>query len=531
MKKHGPLLCLALMVTGSLQAQKNFKRVHDRMLDEAEFLLTTGDYLEASRIFERLVPVDTDFTQVGYELGRCYLELPGQKSKAVPLFERGVRQGHTESYYQLALARHRQERFDEEIDLLNAYKQLFHREVDDPEVDRHIAIARAAKAMEEAPVELRTFNMGPRINGPDHDYCPLVTADGNTLYFTSRREGTTGEMRDPNRQYFEDIYVAHRTDDIWSDAMNVGAPLNTALHDATVGLDPDGSAMIIYRTGRDLVSGDLFESKLVNGQWTEPAYMTEQINSPYQEASASISPDHNEIYFSSDRPGGFGGKDLYRIRRLPNGQWSLPLNLGPTVNTPFDEDAPFMHSDGTTLFFCSNGHNTMGGYDIFKTVLMDPDHNGWADPENMGYPLNTVNDDIYFTLSADGTTGYFSSERPGGLGAQDIYRVEFPKSQLDYTVVHGLVVNAMEGPVKARVLLTDENGEAVVGLYNTNARNGKYLMIVQPDRRYHMRVEANGYVTSEELLSTTSMDGTQEMDKVTRLLTTEETERLSRNEH
>ncbi|MCB0791336.1 MAG: PD40 domain-containing protein [Flavobacteriales bacterium] len=521
---------MAILLAFVAHAQTGFKRVHDRMLDEAQFLFNTGDYLEASRIYERLLPVDTNFTQVAYELGQCYLQLPGQKSKAVPLFERGVRQGHTESFYQLALARHRQERFNEEIDLLNKYEQLFHREVDDPEVERHIAMARAARALEQTPTDLGIFNMGPRINGPDHDYCPLITADGNTLYFTSRREGTTGDMRDPNRQYFEDIYVAHRVDGIWSEAVNAGPPLNTSLHDATVGLDPDGTAMIIYRTGRDLVSGDLFESKLVDGNWTEPDYMTERINSPYQEASASISPDHNEIYFSSDRPGGFGGKDLYRIRRLPNGQWSMPLNLGPTVNTPYDEDGPFIHSDGTTLFFSSNGHGTMGGYDIFKTVLIDPDHNGWGDPENMGYPLNTVNDDIYFCLSADGTTGYLSSERPGGMGAQDIYRVEFPTSQLNYTVVHGLVVDAADRPLKARILLTGGEGDEVIGIYNTNARNGHYLMIVQPDKHYHMRVEADGHVTADELLSTTSAGNVQEMGKETRLLTIEETERLSRNE-
>jgi hypothetical protein len=180
--------------------------------------------------------------------------------------------------------------------------------------------------------------------------------------------------------------VARRIDETWSNATNAGIPLNTYVQDATVGLSPDGESMIIYRTAAGLVSGDLFETRKQDGLWQVPALMTDQINSAAHEPSASIAPDGHEIYFTSDRPGGFGGRDLYRIRRLPNGEWSMPLNLGPTVNTPYDEDAPFLHSDGVTLFFSSTGHNTMGGYDIFKTQCIDPDMNGWTEPENMGYP-------------------------------------------------------------------------------------------------------------------------------------------------
>ncbi|MFN3875183.1 MAG: hypothetical protein ACK4L7_04645, partial [Flavobacteriales bacterium] len=221
--------------------------------------------------------------------------------------------------------------------------------------------------------------------------------------------------------------------------------------------------------------------------------LTERINSKHHEPSASIAPGGDEIYFTSDRPGGYGGRDLYRIRRLPNGEWSLPLNLGSRINTPYDEDAPFIHSDGITLFFSSKGHGTMGGYDIFKATLTDPDMNGWSEPENMGYPLNTVNDDIYFCLSEDGFTGYFSSERPGGMGMQDIYQVVFPGSQLNYLVARGVVADASEEPVKARIVLADESGEEVLGVYNTNEGTGRFIMVLEPGRRYRMSVEAPGY--------------------------------------
>ncbi|HRH69995.1 MAG TPA: tetratricopeptide repeat protein [Flavobacteriales bacterium] len=502
---------LLLLVGTSAFAQQGYKKVHNQMLDQAKVLLANEDYEEASKIYKRLLPVDPLFVEVFHEMGVCMANMPGQKDKAVTYFERGVEGRYTESYYELALARHRQQRFDEAVELFEQYKLANGRIVPDAEVDRRKAMALSAKALTAVPVELEIKNMGAMVNSSAHDYCPLVTADGNTMYFTSRREGTSGNMKDPFGQWFEDIYTAKRIDDAWTNAVNAGTPLNTLVHDATVGLSPDGSSMIIYRTQQNLVSGDLFEARMHARKWQQPEMMTERINSESHEPSASIAPGAQEIYFTSDRPGGFGGRDIYRIRRLPNGEWSLPLNLGPNVNTMHDEDAPFMHSDGTTLFFCSNGHNTMGGYDIFKTVLTDPDMNGWGTPENMGYPLNTVNDDIYFCLSEDGRTGYFSSERSEGLGMQDIYQVTFPNSQLDHMIVRGIVADAGDEPVKARMILTDATGEEIVGIYNSNERTGRYLMVLTPDQEYRLTVEAPGFAPQASTLVARMQDGSREM--------------------
>lgn len=489
-----------------LFAQGNYKRPHNQLLDQAKAHLAAEDYAEAAKLYKRLIPVDTGFVDVYYEYGVCLANLPGQKDKAIPYLERAVRGGHTEAHYELALARHRQQRFDDAADLLHRYKQLNFRVVKDTEVDRLIAMAVNATELVKSPVDVTIRNMGPMVNSEAHDYCPLITADGNTMYFTSRREGTTGGLKDPTGQYLEDVYIARRIDEVWTNAVNAGGPINTNTHDATVGLNPDGSSMIVYHTSTNLISGDLYETRLHSGKWQDPQLMTERINSKDHEPSASIAPGGDEIYFTSDRPGGFGGRDLYRIRRLPNGEWSLPLNLGPKVNTAFDEDAPFMHSDGITLFFSSKGHNTMGGYDIFKTTLVDADMNGWSLPENMGYPLNTVNDDIYFCLSEDGYTGYFSSERPGGMGMQDIYQVVFPGSQLNYMVVRGVVADASEDPVKARILLTDATGEEVVGIYNSSERTGRYLMVLTPGQEYNMTVEAPGFLTQQSTLVAKATD-------------------------
>ncbi|MEZ4791604.1 MAG: tetratricopeptide repeat protein [Flavobacteriales bacterium] len=521
---------LVLLLSTAAIGQQGYKKIHFQMLDQAKTMLANEEYEEAAKVYKRLLPVDPLFAEVQHEMGLCYANIPKQRDKAVEYFERGVEGDHIESYYQLALARHRQQRFDEAVALFDKYREKHGRIVADNEVERRKAMAISAKELTAAPIELEIRNMGPMINSAAHDYCPLVTADGNTMYFTSRREGTTGNLKDPYGQWFEDIYMAARIDEIWTNAVNVGGPLNTLVHDATVGLSPDGSSMIIYRTQQNLVSGDLYEARMHARKWQQPELMTPMINSESHEPSASIAPGGEEIYFTSDRPGGYGGRDLYRIRRLPNGQWSKPLNLGPNVNTPFDEDAPFMHSDGTTLFFSSNGHNTMGGFDIFKTVLTDYDMNGWAVPENMGYPLNTVNDDIYFCLSDDGRTGYFSSERAEGMGMQDIYQVTFPNTQLDHMVVHGVVADAGEEPIKARIILSDATGEEIVGVYNTNANTGRFLMILKPLQEYRMSVEAAGFLPRSSAVKAIAQDGSREMSLDITLDPVHAIEGLTRNE-
>lgn len=488
-----PALLMAMALAGTAEAQRGYSRAQYNMLDEARTLMEAGQWADAYRIYKRLVNVDTTFAETYYGIGMCELNMPDKRDRAAERFEVAARYGSVEGVYQLARARHRQQRFAEAITLFEQYRHETGREVRNEEVDRLIEIAHNARSLTADPQRLMIRNLGAAINSPAHDYCPLVTADGTTMYFTSRRPGTMGGLKDESGQYYEDIYTSTKSNGTWSRAVNIQAPVNSSMQDATVGLSMDGNEMIIYRASDQMPDGDLFITQRAQGVWATPERMTEQINSKAHEPSATISPDGAEIYFTSDRPGGFGGRDLYRIRRLPNGEWSLPLNLGPRINTPHDEDAPFLHSDGTTLFFSSNGHNTMGGFDIFKSALLDPDMNIWDKPVNMGHPLNTVNDDIYFCLSEDGRTGYFSSERAGGMGGQDVYEVVFPSSQVEYLLVHGVITDGNDEPLKARIILTEPETGELYGIYNTNQRTGRYVMAVRPGRMYHMEVAAEGF--------------------------------------
>ncbi|MFT6278522.1 MAG: hypothetical protein ACJAU0_001344, partial [Flavobacteriales bacterium] len=215
--------------------------------------------------------------------------------------------------------------------------------------------------------------------------------------------------------------------------------------------------------------------------------------------SAAISPDKNTLFFSSNRPDGFGGKDLYRVRMLPNGKWSLPKNLGPSINTPYDEDAPHMDIDGKTLYFASQGHSTIGGFDLFRTKELDFDV--WSSPENLGYPANTVEDDIFLSVDAGGRKGYFSSERPGGFGQQDLYEIDFIYRQQQQLVIKG-ETRALNGlPLAGVITVIDEDQKTVQGIYRGSESSGKFILILNPMTAYKIVIEIDGYKTiSDDLI-------------------------------
>jgi hypothetical protein len=215
------------------------------------------------------------------------------------------------------------------------------------------------------------------------------------------------------------------------------------------------------------------------------------INSEYNETSASITLDDKVIYFTSDKPGGFGGKDIYKVLRLPNGKWSKAMNLGAEVNTPYDEDAPFISVDKKTLYFSSKGHQNMGGYDVFKTVL---EKRNWSTPENLKSPINTVQDDIFFVLGASGKVGYYSSSRNGGYGGQDIYKVVLKDKHVTQHVLNARIKSKKEQqPLFAKIMLIENETKKVTGVYRSNANTGKFIIVVNPEKSYNIVVESDDY--------------------------------------
>lgn len=281
----------------------------------------------------------------------------------------------------------------------------------------------ALKALEN-PKKTKLINIGNSINSEYPDYSPVISLDGKALYFTSRRpwkNNETESFRDPLlNNYSEDIYISYKEkNNKWSEPKRLPF-CQPSKNEATIALNADQKRIFVYE---DLVgSGDIYFSDLKTNifQNIEPLNI-EGVNSKYWETHITITVDGLNMYFVSDRPGGFGGRDIYRIVKLPDGTWSEPKNLGPTINTPYDEDAPFIGSDNKTLYYASNGPESIGGFDLFLTVR--DENNIWSQPVNMGYPINSSGDDVFYTTTIDGSKGYFTSFRKDGKGEKDIYEI------------------------------------------------------------------------------------------------------------
>ena len=272
-------------------------------------------------------------------------------------------------------------------------------------------------------VEFKIENLGSIINSEYTDYGAVVNADESILMFTSRREKSTGGKYEHYlNEYYEDIYISYNKNGKWTKPKNICKPVNTKVHDAVTYLSPDGRKLLIYRAYKK--DGNIYECVLKGDKWSKPRKLGDNVNTQYQESSASLSYDEKTLYFISARPeNNIGGRDIYMSRwNEKQKKWGKAINLGPTINTKYDEETVFIHPDGKTLYFSSKGHNTMGGYDIFKSVF---ENSKWSVPENLGYPINTPDDDVSYVASANGKHAYYSSIKDDGLGKKDIYRITF----------------------------------------------------------------------------------------------------------
>ena len=405
-------------------------------------------------------------------------------------------------------------KLDEALEEFNAFKTIVAGTKKEKESDVNVFISQVTKAKElmAKPVNVKIENVGDVINSEYDDKNPSITADGRTLIYTSRRPGRSSALDvEGDKKYFEDVYIS-RWDSIkkkWMDAELLPGSINTEGHDACTSISPDGKTIFIYKNDTEGESrgGDIYYSKISSsGKWGAPKSMGSPINTTYFEGGACISPDGNSLYFVSERPTGFGHADIYMAKRKSATEWETPVNLGPDVNSSEDEGGIFLAPDGKTLFFSSNGYNSMGGYDIFKTV----NENGkWSKPVNLGYPINTLDNDMSLTLSVDAQTGYFSSDRKGGLGDLDIYRVDltnYPVLEKDMkrkavdslAILKGTVFNAKDGSaMEAEVVVFNEAG-AKVGSTRANAGSGDYFITLLAGKTYQVKIALEGYKPIDE---------------------------------
>lgn len=456
------------------------------------------EYQKALACYTKIYPGDSLNSELNYRIGICYYTSKENILKSLTYFEKCNKTDFPETAFYLGNLYHLSSKFEDAINNFEIYK-LYPAKKDNDSVlvDLLISKSKNAREMTKYPLNVIIHNLGDTINSPYPDYAPLLTADETTLMFTSRRSSSTGGLKDKSGEYMEDIYVSYKTkDEKWTLPVGLSKNINTDFHDACVALSPDGQHLIIYRTSDDLMSGDLYLTQYNGKEWSDPQILGSDINvEGAVEASATFSPDNSTLIFSSNRPGGFGGKDLYKVIKLPNGEWSKAQNLGNVVNTQFDEDGPFMPVDGQTLYFSSKAHKNIGGYDVFKT--QSSEDGTFTEPENVGYPINTVNDDI-FIFSINGNKAYFSSENKQSYGGTDIYYMDIPSQNFGLAILSCRTLNEDSVIVHSTISLIDKNNGDFQEKYTSNRNTGKFIMVINPERTYKISIQAEGYIAIEK---------------------------------
>ncbi|ANQ49007.1 hypothetical protein MY04_1633 [Flammeovirga sp. MY04] len=367
-----------------------------------------------------------DFLSNNYDLnkkiGDCYLEsVTEEKTLSLPYLKKVINSFpdslDSDDYYNLGRAFH----FDEEFDSAIIYYEMSYVSADSSfltTIEKRVTeCINGLKFIKNPKKHIIIKNLGPSVNSKYADFCPLVDAVENKLYFTSRRHEFRLDNPDIRDHLSENIYFSQRKDFVnWNEPTPLPYPVNNDDHSATVSINLDGSEMILYRNGDLLVSNTTFEG------WTKPKKLPKNINSIFVETSACINTTMDTLYFVSNNEYlSLGGLDIFMSVKNDNGRWGKPINLGPEINTKYDEEGVALSMDGNTLYFASRGHDTMGGYDIFKSTK---DFQGnWSKSENLGTPINTPYDDVYFMIRTNGRHAYYSSARKGGYGEKDIYRI------------------------------------------------------------------------------------------------------------
>lgn len=469
-----------------------------------------GDYVAALNVFREVEKNNSDNGSVNFYLGYCYFYLK-QMANASSNLEKAVNASNIipESFLYLGRVYQAEQKFDLAISKLETY-------VSQPKADKFeleearivLSQCRNAKQFMAAPLDVQVINLGADVNSKWDDKNPCITADGARLVFTTRRPETTNSPVDVegDNKYFEDIYLAQRDSATqnFGKAMPVSSNINVKGHDAVTGITADGKQIFIYyntATGNGR-GGNLFVSKVADSKWKTPEDLGKPINSSYWEGGVCLSPDGKKYFFTSERKGGFGLSDIWMVEKKGKNEWGKPENLGPEINSANDEGGVFLAPDGKTLFFCSNGPSSMGGYDVFRTHY---ENGKWSKPENLGFPVNTPAHEGQMTISADARYAYISSNREGGLGESDLYKVDLRnyailekdgkrKNASGLGILRGTIREGTEGyGVQDVEVVVKSDADQIVASTATG-ETGEYFLTL-PAGSYKLEIRKNGYAT------------------------------------
>lgn len=465
--------------------------------------------------------------ELNYALAYSYFYSDTAKEKSIPYFEKFISLVDTvyEPHFLLGQMYQYTHQYNKALEQFNIFKKLVEADsVTDKRLiaqvkrtlERQIASCNFGLALMASPVKAYAQNLGDTLNTIYSEYAPAITTMEEKMVFTRRSPQTTGGKIAPDGDYFEDIYACdilegrlmHRFDFDsslqtgytnllasmkFSPPVALGPEINSPMHEGGVTFSTDAKKLFIYK---DL---KVWETEQKDGVWQAPHEMeglSSLLNKQSYEPSISLSADEHTVYISCEQPGGYGGLDLYRSVKQ-NGQWGPLENLGPVINTSENEDSPYIDPDGRHLYFSSKGHSSMGGYDIFRT---DFDGKNWSVPTNLGYPVNSAGDDIFFVMPLRYNRGYFSSNRFGGRGKMDLYRVTFANLRPTFAEVRGLVLKGEKFvPTYSSLSILDPFTKESLMRYESDSLDGDYLMLVAHGRDVLVRVETPGFAPMEKI--------------------------------
>lgn len=449
-------------------------------------------YNEALEETMKAIKADENFIKAWLLAGDIQA-LKGDKEAAVESYRKAISIDSSffiPAYYILANMLFDIKEYQESINWYEKYLQYpSAREAEINRANRNIEIARFRINAINNPVPFKPVNLGPSVNSEGYEFVNYITPDRERLYFTRRM--TSGERRD--EQFY---YCVNVGDSIWSESIDIGEPINSESDEGAMTVSPDGQ--YLFYSGCNNVNGfgscDLYVSRLSGDKWSEPKNLGPIINTSGWESQPSFSSDGRTLFFVSNRPGGQGSSDIWITKLNENGEWLEPYNAGEIINTKEAERGPFIHPDAMTLYFSSKGHIGMGQGDIFFSTF---ENGNWSKPENLGYPVNSEEDEVTMIVDNEGKYAYYSSDKEEGSGLQDIYQFELPDRARPRIVSYmkGIVYDSItKQPLQASINLLDPvTGDTIISS-TSNVRDGSYLLVIPSGRDYALNARRKGYL-------------------------------------
>lgn len=514
------LVVLAMLLSFSAVAQQystDSKRAL-KYYEEALKFFQRLEYQEAQDKMERAIKADDQFIEAYLVLAEIHMEQE-QHLQAIATYEHALKidaEFFPPLYANLGNLYRLTEQFDKSLEAYQTYMDSGRLDTRQKKrIQERVAQVVFAKEAMANPVEFHPESLGDSVNSEFDEYWPSLTADESTLVITrlipkdSHRELPSGEgMSNAERMHLremskrmnqqEDFFISYKTDEGWSKARQVGEPLNTPEgNEGAQCITVDGQWMYFTACGRSDSEGscDIYRAKHTPEGWGEVENLGKPLNSKAWDAHPSISPDGKTLYFVSNRAGGKGKKDIWMARQKADGTFMPPVNLGDSINTSAEEMSPYIHPDNQTLYFTSKGWLGMGGFDLYKSTRKT-NKNEWTTPKNLGYPINTVNDEVGLIVNAKGDKAYYSTNRNVETG-KDIFAFSLYKEARPNPVSYlkGKVYDKDNGnPLRAAFMLIDLSTQDTIMTANSANGDGQFIVCIPTNRDYALNVDKDNYL-------------------------------------